>query len=746
MNKKYILFPLLASAAAFTSCKDKTTTQNFSEETSETLTLKAGDTVKKAATPEERAAKLGFAARLPKNISAFSGIYDGREAFDKLLQSKVGLFAVERMANAGISVDDFTNDPEMAQTIAMYSEEYFTAYGPGAGDAAEQIVAFYEGFIRYGMTFGVYAADSISREGRDFNVRSLTEAFTPLSKGPFKGAPAEVLEIMGKFDIPAVYQGSKISDETLRAKVINEMEVNFTIFGSNPDVSEAITFEKGGAEFSGYRITGEKLVQTMNQNMSEDDLEEMKKIFDVKDLDTFKEILATKNFVVAVGVIDEYVMTFVGSSVEDFVLVDKVEDSICAHDELKSLDSYLGKDLLSVNFTDGDLNENFANLEVLGYRMITALTDGMKKGLDNAASLGDTEELRAILERISGQGKALGSFFKSSDQCSIVYIENGLKLEMYGGSNMPALDFQAKHSFTPLGNGADTVFFANWTSNQKYNSLVGEYVDTILEAGYMTVDHISDLGVGGQDFKEIQEGFKMFDEKGKNEALELWGALRGDLYEGLGAEGAIVIDLDGKLPVLPNVPEVVLEEGKIPRVAFVSKVKDRSKLQLAWSRTNTSLENILKTVGSMTGKEIPMQVPMSSKKGEFETWFIPTQFQSDDFTPSVSVSDDLFFASTSRLFPERLTEQLEKGVSGDKQGAWMHINFRALHQYAENTFTLVEKNADEIIPSEYGYEEFTANKLMIKDSLEAFRGIDSLTSHARQENGQTRISVHFKAE
>ena len=184
----------------------------------------------------------------------------------------------------------------------------------------------------------------------------------------------------------------------------------------------------------------------------------------------------------------------------------------------------------------------------------------------------------------------------------------------------------------------------------------------------------------------------------------------------------------------------------MPRIGYVSTVTDRAKLQSSWTRLNDSAENILKTVSEMAGKEIPMQVPMSSEKNDLKTWFIPIPFQNDDFVPSVSVSDELFFVSTSKAFSEGLADRFKQGGGESRKGAWLRVDFKVLHEYAQQWFDLVEKNTDEVIPSESAREDFTANKPMIEKAMQAFSSLEDLTLHTRSENGRSRISLHLKVK
>ena len=60
-----------------------------------------------------------------------------------------------------------------------------------------------------------------------------------------------------------------------------------------------------------------------------------------------------------------------------------------------------------------------------------------------------------------------------------------------------------------------------------------------------------------------------------------------------------------------------------------------------------------------------MQKPMSSDKDGSTTWFFPMPFFNDDFLPSVTVNDNWFAASSSKL---QAVDLLDKAAKGGKPG------------------------------------------------------------------------------
>lgn len=743
MKRKYLLLPLLSGAVAFTSCKEKTTTSPeettapTEKEQSVTSTSKPAP-IKATASVEDRAAKLGFAKHLPKNLVSYEAFYNGQKAFEQLLQTPIGAFILERMDEEGLTIEDFTEDEEMAGQLALYGEEYFAAYGKGSPEAAQLAMKFIERAVFYAARTGIFAADVQVRDG-EFDPESPAE----LLDGPLDGMIKEVVAMFAQAEMPVFYQGSKVSDSDQRELVALQMEQAISFLqGIGDEAVEAITIKRGENEFEGYKISGAKLLELLEE---QDAMAAMGGFVPAAELSSFTKSLAEKNLVTVSGVVGDYVILFVGKSEDDFVLVDKVEDSVCANEKIAYVDRYLDKDLLYAGFNSSEMMEGVNSLSAFSYRMIGSAVSGASKGLSDASSLGDTRDVEALLESLADQGKALTSLFSVTDAGYVAYLEDGIKLESYGGPNMPGIDFTKTHAFSPLESGDGTLLFANWTGNESYNQKVMEYVDTLGETSYLMSKRVAALDIDDGEFRQFQQGLGLFDEHFRKDALELWKALRGDLSAGLGAESALVIDINGSFPKVPNVPEPVLKDGKVPRIAYVSQVADRSKLQASWGKINTSVENMFKTVSEMSGQEIPMQVPMSSEKNELKTWFIPIPFQNDDFVPSVSVSDNLFFASTSKTYSESLAESVAKGGAYSRNGAWLHVDFTVLNAYAQDWFKLVEANADDIFPDDSMRDDFMENREKVQKAMKALETLKKMTMHTRREGDRTRVSVHLQA-
>jgi hypothetical protein len=757
--KKYIIPFLFTGLLAFVGCNKKSTEP--SSEAQAEVEVPTPDVSDAEVSPAQRAAKLGFAQYLPANVSAYSAVINGSSVIDRMWQTPVGAVIKERLEQEGISFDDLS-DPQAQMSgilqlgAAQYGEDYFVAYGESAPKVSKDVIEFSDRMSYYVGRMAVYAGNAaVAGKLFEENVhpnKLLTELFTK----PLKGLPANFIHMFREVDMPSYYQGVKVSGEDSRALVRDQLEAVPNFFSMIEVGVEPLVVERGGAQFEGYKFSGKKMQEELaeGQGGMRLVLEPGLKQFGMsqQEIDEFIKLIEAKTIVALVGEVHGYVVLFMGSSEDDFVLVDDVEDSLCASDKIKFTDDYLDNDLFTYGFSDGGMGYDLSAIEKICYKLGGSFAKGLSDQLAESDSLGNTQEIEVILDNIDKQARGLAAMFKEADAGYVAYLEDGIKVEMQGGSNMPQYDMQSAHTLAPISQGKGQVLFANWATDPQYNEGLMTLIDRFVEVSYLMSKQVLPLlasraaaDEGNADFIQYNASLQMFDQMFSKDLLDVWQALRTNMAEGLGAETALVIDVNGSLPKVPMLPKAIIEGGKMPRVAYVSTVDDREKLQASWTRLNTALESLLKKASEMTGAEIPMQVPMSSEKDGLKTWFVPIPFQNDDFVPSVSVSDDLFFATTSKRFAEGLSSLAAKGGGESRQGVWLDVDMKVLHSYAEQWLKLIEENAAEFM-SDVELEDFNANKEMIETTLSALGMMDSLTYHMRQEDGVTRTSMHLKTK
>ena len=184
------------------------------------------------------------------------------------------------------------------------------------------------------------------------------------------------------------------------------------------------------------------------------------------------------------------------------------------------------------------------------------------------------------------------------------------------------------------------------------------------------------------------------DELFRPKLLALWDILKNRLQAGLGSESAVVVDLKGSMPKIPGVPNVLSANGKVPRILVGYTVTDRALVSQAWDEMVPVINDIAKSIpGQEQGAEFQLPDPVTSEKGDLKTHFITLPFTSNDFLPSVSVSDKLFFMSTSKNLSEDIAANAKPG---EKTGMLLNMNFDALRAFGKDWLRLVMENTEEV--------------------------------------------------
>jgi hypothetical protein len=259
--------------------------------------------------------------------------------------------------------------------------------------------------------------------------------------------------------------------------------------------------------------------------------------------------------------------------------------------------------------------------------------------------------------------------------------------------------------------------------------------EVLMETAYALAMKVSKLPLKDPGMIRFNDMARLFDQNFRPDAVQIWDALRRDGGAALGAETALVIDLDGAFPALPGVAQELVDQAKFPRVSLVAPVEDHAKLASAWEGVHRGMNGILATIGEMKGTQIPTQQPMSSEKDGFTTWFFPMPFFNDDFLPSVTVGGDWIAASSSRNHALQL---LGKAGTGEaRSGWWCAIRFDVLRAFADETLILLEKHPN-ALPLD------AAARAMIRKVASATEDLEKLTAHSRRENGVLRTSIHLQ--
>ena len=776
------------------SCKEKP--KNADEKTEEksiveSVVDKVKETVKpeKAAlSAEERAAKVGFAQYLPKDTEAVLSVYNTKGAFEQLkalklygvieknngMRREMGMdeFIEEEMIEdemieeGGIEEEvieediieedmeearDAEQDVEVEEDIAiemepmggepdpwmLFGQEVTIALGKNSGEQVGHLMTI-NNRMGYLQAFALgQAAQTFAETGDpdDFLI-TLESAmggedfFLNLIEDPESG-----VELFKEMNMPPLYMAFRAKDGELE-QAAQMVKGSLGMIGMVGEMAAPIEFESGGGTFSGYKILGEKLSELLAGER-----ESMEKDLKPETVDAIIEALAEKNLVVATGTIGNYVVSMVGSDESDFKLTADAKDSLGASDGLSFVDDYADKPLFAMSYSGmeawGDIVKQAGGLG--------AYALGIRDGIAGGEALGETRDLEALLQMVADRESDLLSMGTSSDFGMVAFSDEGLRIESMGGYDKKYLDYPAKTTLSHLGDSGDNVLFFNAVVDADYSSKASAYFEAIFETLYASTMKFSELEVEDGDLLQAKQFAQIFDSQFRGDVLGLYEAISGNLAEGLGQETAILIDMKGAVPAVPGIPQELVNDAKAPRITWIKPVTDRSKLADSWKQMDASITSLLAKASEMTGQDIPMQKPISSDKDGMTTWFFSFPFFQDDFLPSVTVSDEWFAASTSKL---QAVDLIGKAAAGGKSGNGLefYVNFNAITDYADQMLNAVDKNKEKLFTSDFALEEFSTNKAETKAIIDACREFDSLTWTSIKEDGQIRSSIHFKTK
>ena len=709
MKMKSSLLPLLAGASLSLPCAghpDVHLIQNASEAA--------------AAKPSEMAAKLGFAAHVPKATEGYLSIIGANDMFERLKATELGQLITEVMGDQGMSLE---NEEEYGLLKAMVGEELFVAFGDTAGEQAVNLAKINNSFNYHTLKMVVKMAEVSLSPDPDFS--QIEGVMQGMMKGVLNDSKAG-LEAFKAAKMPPVTAGFKVSDEEMRSQLFDMMSGGVLMMAADEGFpGQEIDLKKDGVELTGVTLSGKKIAALARAEKDQDAIE----FFGSEQLmEDYLTAFESKDFNIAVGQKGDYIVAFVGGSLDDLSFPAKVEDSLLGNEDIRIL----------IYGEEEAFNTMNPSTDVLG-----SVARGLKAGLAESEFFGDTRDVQALLGHVARLEKSLVEMVEYTGLGGVGFLEDGFKFEVHGGSNRPSVDFTTPHSFSALGEMEDVVFFSNSRSNPEFTSELYELLRSLGEATYLMAKRTGDLEVNEPDFRDFKEGFQLFDQAVAKDLRVVWEAITVDWAKGTGDESAIIIDTKGTLPTVPGVPSPIIEEGLIPRIAYVTPVADREMISSSWKKIDASIRNILKTVREMEGPEIPMQAFEENVKDGVSYFTTQIQFSTPNARPVVGISDQHFFLATSPKFIGELNSGMAK-KGPVRTGSYTHIDFSAARELAKYWVKLLKDNAEDIFENEFQRDDFKANLPMLEKFLAAFGELEEFTSHVRQVDGETRASVHFK--
>ncbi len=706
--------------------------------------------------PEERAAKLGFAKHLPQDTEAVLSFYNGTKTASRFKGTKLWKLVQEQMGGfAGIAEDDDAEvtepglddakpedsplgNPDLAAEASgpavLFGSEFSIAMGKSTGEQASNLLTFNRRMSYFQMRSIAKAFATMVKSGKtaaleeSFSSGYGPELFQEILKDPHSG-----IALLEKTKLPPIYLAfrTKEADRAAAAQQVAALIANANMLEEVAEgMVEPVTVEHAGQKLEGVKILGSKVAATMAE-----DRESMDRELDPATVNELLAVVGKKDLVIVSGTVGDYVVLYLGGSVDDFKLASDVSHSIVSSDALAFSDAYASKELAALVYGQKEPLETLMN----SAGGLADLTNGLRDGLAGSEGLGDTRDLEALLQIVAEREAALRTLTSSDSVCSVAFFEQGLKIESCGGSDTGMVDWKSPNKLSRLGDSEDVFLFMDVTKDAAFDEKARAYYEALIEAVYAMTMKVADVPTENEEMVQFKEMAKMIDGKFRPDMVALWDAFGDDFGGSLGYESALVVDFKGSAPAIPGIPQAVLDKAKVPRISIIAPVTDRAKLAGSWTKINATLTGTLAKISELSGEEIPMQKPMSSERSGNTTWFFPMPFLTDDFVPSVTVGENWFAASTSKN--QALDLIAKADAAGEtRTGFWLSLSFKTLEKYAKETYKTIDENSNDLMGKELSKEEGK----IIKDSISVLSDLDKLTIHSRREGTVLRSSVHFK--
>lgn len=574
---------------------------------------------------------LGLAARVPGDVEFCVSTVNLRQHSEALRASR---WWKEMVAYVEESL------PTPAGTAgATPMDEVFLAFGK---DSTKSLVVLRQLNDLYNETAyrGMMSGGTLAGLGTSFDIGKMMDAAL---------ADAQLMEdlilLLERFEMPPVMLGIATPDPE---KVLQKISATLRLsewMGDAPQ-SRIVTTQKEQVTVNEIAMA-EILTVERRREWMETLARTMPQIApDMRDrLARGLDVLAGKSWVLALGLSKEKGRAYVAVAQrpDQVRLASAAGDSMLARKELRFADALARqKGLGLITCWDG------AFLNVLqSNEPFHPIVRGLLAGLRSEETF--AEAARRLTPLVEELGAAERSFYHNdhTSGAAVAWWEGGLRLAWEGGVNASSVPPLAQGSrFTPLLDDETVVF--GISGEDAGTGLGRAYFEAWARLAHGTAVELVGAGVGGG---QAAHTLKLAETVFLPTVLEVYGETRTIWQKGLGKDGALIVDVGGKMPPLPGLPPGG-EAVPLPRVLLAHELKDRALTAASWENIEAGLQELLKGV--------PMELPpvTTSRSGGLTTHAYPLPFESPDLTPCVSLTDGLFMLGTSRRQQQDVAEAL----------------------------------------------------------------------------------------
>jgi hypothetical protein len=663
----------------------------------------------------------GIASQLPKDVEAFSVSYRLHDLWVKLSESN--------WAKTLVNLPALKDEPQ----FQMFLQQWNSPQAAKAKEVLEALLGneaaavYSAGFTEKFMPWMDLIGELQSLNAQRVFMTAMSGGQPPDSAKLFRDAAPEIIPALAKCDLPPVlliYKAAKA-----RADIDAGLGMAVAQLGMRlPPGVEIGKFKIADKyEFQNVTLNAAKLIEAMQEEMIRGQLAEV--LGDEGKAKQTVELLKKKRIEIAWGWVGDYLFVSVGTDHAHIRFAGSVADSALSIPAVARIAAqFAGKKPTGLGYASAAAMEKI--------RGSVEFADKFKKISDELSTLLKPEHITAMqadVKKFEGKVQAL-YHVKFDPLVSVGYWDGGLHGETFGGAQLRDLD-----TTKPLGLAAlltkSAFIFTDSRSNSANN---GKYADLIEDGAAMLWGWYEKYGRTMVPENE-RAGATMAEAMALPMVKDLWAASR-KLSKALGDESAFILDLNGSVPKVPNLPPN-FAIGKVPRIAWVAELKDRAGVSEAW----TGFSKIIKMLAQFAPGGAPVPDPTMKKDGDVEIHFIELPVPTDDLLPHIAISKDRWIFSTSPSLTKEITSKLPAS-GGTPLGADWRMQIPAACDLAEAWLKVVDKNPEMFFHNSYDQNGYAKMRPTFGDLLKLGRSIQSLEWRVFSEGSTTRNSMFLKLE
>ena len=269
-----------------------------------------------ALSPEERVAKLGFVGHLPQDTGVVMSFYRGTRSINRLKASKLwSLAGLPPGADSGESAP-------LTGPAALFGTEFTIALGKPVGEQTGNLLTLNR---RLGYLQMRGLARALAESARAGDASALNDSMNRYNMemvAELLADPESGVALLEKLKMPPLYLAFRTTPET-RESAAQQLAQLTEFLGMLGDVVEPVEVEKAGQPFTGYKISGAKVSQSMAADRAS-----MEELLDTAMIDRLLAAIAKRDLVVLSGTLGDHAVLFVGSSTDDLNFAPAIGESL----------------------------------------------------------------------------------------------------------------------------------------------------------------------------------------------------------------------------------------------------------------------------------------------------------------------------------------------------------------------------------------------------------------------------------